>query len=108
AFGGEEGDAGVGVFLGEAPGAGVEVLLAREVGHGEVDVPQVGDQAIGHGFLPFQAGWDTRVPMRRTRPGTSPCSWSSSHCPSWLEASTTVLARSCRRAVNSAKRPSST
>ena len=58
--------------------AGEELLLPREVGHGQVDVPQMGDERFSHGCS-LQAGWETRSPMRRTRPGTSPCSWSSNH-----------------------------
>jgi hypothetical protein len=45
---GQEGQAGVAVLGGQAPGAGVEVELPGVIGHGEVDVPQVGDQALGH------------------------------------------------------------
>ena len=38
--------------------------------------------------------------IERMRPGMSPCTWSSCHWASWLDASTTVFARSKRRAVN--------
>src|SRR3712207_8816291 len=46
----EEREAGVGVLGLQPPGAGVEVELLVKVGHGEVDVPQVGDQALGLGL----------------------------------------------------------
>ena len=49
ALGGEEGDPGVLGDLGQAPDAGVEVELLVVVGHGEVDVPQMGEQACAHG-----------------------------------------------------------
>ena len=52
ALGGQEGQARVAVLGGQAPGVGVEVELLGVVGHGEVDVPQVGDQALGHGAGP--------------------------------------------------------
>ena len=46
ALGGQEGDAGVLGDLGQAPDAGVEVELLVVVGHGQVDVPQVGEQTV--------------------------------------------------------------
>ena len=51
AFGGQEGQAGVAVLGLQAPGVGVEVELRGVVGHGEVDVPEVGDEALGHRVL---------------------------------------------------------
>ena len=99
---------------GEAPGVRVEVELLAEVGHGQVDVPQVGDQALGHGVLSRgpegvtrsagQAGWLVSMAMERIRLGMSPWTWSSCHWASWLEASTTVFARSNRRAWKASHR----
>jgi hypothetical protein len=48
ALGGQKGQAGVGVLGFETPRVGVEVELAGVVGHRQVDVTQMGDQALGH------------------------------------------------------------
>jgi hypothetical protein len=57
---GEERQAGVAVLGGQAPGVGVELQLPGVVGHGQVDVAQVGDQAFWHLSSPLllrRAGW---------------------------------------------------
>ena len=81
---------------------GVELELLVVVGHGQVDVPQVGDQSLVHRGCSSSGGFGVRRggQIRAIRPGTSPRSWSSSQRHSCSEASTTVLARSKRRAVN--------
>ena len=58
-LGGEEGQAGVVVLGLQAPGARVEVELGPVVRHRQVDVPEVGDQALGHGVVLglMRAGW---------------------------------------------------
>ena len=45
---GEEAQAGVGVLGGETPRVGEEVELLGVVRHRQVDVPQVGDETVGH------------------------------------------------------------
>ena len=107
ALGGKEGEPVLGRLRLEAPHVGVELELLVVVGHGEVDVAKVGDQALaggragdlGHRSCPLvsaggQAGSATRWETRAISPGTSPWTPSSSHWLSWSELSTTVFARS--------------
>ncbi len=50
-LGGEVGEVAVLGDLGESPQVEVEVALGPEVGHGQVDVAEVGDESFGHGIL---------------------------------------------------------
>ena len=113
ALGGEERDAGVGGLGRELPEVAVEGELAVEVGHAEVDVPEVGDQAVHLESLQgrakrrgsAQGRCESSAEVRAMRPGTSAVppawgggSWASSQCASCTEFPTTAPARGCRRA----------